>query len=316
MLATLTEPRNEKGYSYEIKWDGYRAVAMMQPSHTELLSRNHKSFNEKFYPVYEAIQSWGVHAVVDGEIVALDKKGQPDFGTLQNWRSEKDGELVYYVFDILWWNGYNLTHVPLAERRKLLVQCLPKKNNIIRLSETFNAEALELLKAVSQMGMEGIMAKKDDSLYAPGNRSHEWLKMKTGIRHEVVIGGYTQNEGTSKSFSSLLVGVYKRGKLHYTGKVGTGFSETDQKDLLRQMKPLIRKTSPFAEPVDFNKVSRFRPEPLHAKAFWLKPILVGEVAYTEMTADGVMRHPAFKGLRQDKEAKKVLEEKAWKAPRK
>ena len=265
MLATLTEPRNEKGYSYEIKWDGYRAIAMMQPSRTELLSRNHKSFNEKFYPVYEAIQAWDVHAVVDGEIVALNKKGQPDFGTLQNWRSENDGELVYYVFDIMWWNGYNLTYVLLVERRKLLRQCLPKKNNIIRLSETFDTQALDLLKAVSKMGMEGIMAKKDDSLYLPGYRSHDWLKMKTGIRHEVVIGGYTQNDGSSKSFSSLLVGVYKRGKLHYTGKVGTGFSETDQKEMLRKMKPLIRKTSPFAEPVDFNKTSRFRPEPSSEK---------------------------------------------------
>jgi len=316
MLATLTEPRNEQGYIYEIKWDGYRAVTMMHSSKLKLLSRNNKSYQEKFYPVYEALQHWDADVIIDGEIVALDNKGQPDFESLQNWKSESNGELVYYVFDIVWWKGYNLTHVPLIERRKLLAQVLPKKNKVIRLSESFDANALDLLKEVSKIGMEGIMAKQEDSLYVPGYRSHDWLKMKTGKRHEVVIGGYTQNEGTSKSFSALLVGVYKRGKLHYTGKIGTGFTEQMQKDMLRQMKPLIRKSSPFAEPVDFNKTSRFRPEPLHAKAFWLKPELVGEVAYTEMTTDGVMRHPSFKGLRQDKDAKKVEEEKVWKEPKK
>jgi len=316
MLATLTTPRNEEGYLYEIKWDGYRAVAMMNGNHIELVSRNNKSFNEKFPPVYDAISHWDIQAIVDGEIVALNEKGKPDFGRLQNWRSEENGELVYYVFDMMWWNGYDLTKLPLTERREILMNVLPKKNAVIRLSESFDSTATELLKVVSKAGMEGIMAKKLDSEYVQGYRSHEWLKMKTGIRHEVVIGGYTQNEGTSKTFSALLVGVYKNGKLHYTGKVGTGFTVQLQKDILKQMKPLIRKTSPFAEEVDYNKPSRFRPGPINATVQWLKPELVGEVAYTEMTADGVMRHPSFKGLRQDKAAKNVSEEKVWKPSKK
>jgi bifunctional non-homologous end joining protein LigD len=311
MLATLTTPRDIEGYLFEIKWDGYRSIAMMNGKQIDLLSRNIKSFNEKFPPVFEAIKSWNIPAIVDGEIVALNEKGKPDFGRLQNWRSEANGELVYYVFDIMWWNGYDLTKLPLTDRRKILEQVLPSENNVIRLSETFDATATELLKVVSKAGMEGIMAKREDSIYSPGDRGHDWLKMKTGIRHEVVIGGYTQNEGTSKTFSALLVGVYKNGKLHYTGKVGTGFTMQSQKDLLRKMKPLVRKTSPFAEIVDYNKPSRFRPGPINATVQWLKPELVGEVAYTEMTSDGVMRHPSFKGLRQDKEADKVMEEKVW-----
>lgn len=316
MLATLTTPRDEAGFLYEIKWDGYRAVSMMNGKNTGLVSRNNKSFNEKFPPIYNAIVNWDIKAIVDGEIVALNEQGKPDFGRLQNWRSEENGELVYYVFDIMWWNGYDLTKLPLTARRNILTELLPRDHAVIRLSESFDTTATELLKVVSEAGMEGIMAKKLDSEYAPGYRSHEWLKMKTGIRHEVVIGGYTQNEGTSKTFSALLVGMYIKGKLHYTGKVGTGFTVQSQKEILKKMKPLIRKTSPFAEEVDYNKPSRFRPGPVNATVQWLKPKLVGEVAYTEMTADGVMRHPSFKGLRQDKDAKTVTEEKVWKPARK
>src|SRR4030095_1015924 len=118
MLATLVDPFDEKGWQYEIKWDGYRAIAMMNKNKFELISRNNKSFNEKFYPVYESIKEWGIQAIVDGEIVVLDDHGKPDFGSLQNWRSEADGQILYYVFDMMWLDGYSLTHVPLTERRK------------------------------------------------------------------------------------------------------------------------------------------------------------------------------------------------------
>jgi len=310
MLATLVEPVDQEGWLYEIKWDGYRAVAMMNKSKINLVSRNSKSFNEKFYPVYNAIREWGIHAVVDGEVVVLNDKGIPDFGSLQNWRSESDGDLVYYVFDLVWLNGNDLSKVPLEERRKMLEQLLPKDNDIIRMSDTFDSSASALLKAISKMNMEGIMAKKADSLYYPGLRTKEWLKMKSNLRHEVVIGGFTQNQGSGKPFSSLLVGVFKNGELHYTGKIGTGFSESLQKEMMQQFKPLIRKTNPFAEEVDVNKPSRFQRGPLNASVTWLKPSLVCEVSYTETTADGVMRHPSFEGMREDKKAKDVQEEKA------
>ena len=310
MLATLTNPFDKEGWWYEIKWDGYRAVGMMQKKSINLISRNQKSFNEKFYPVFDAVKAWGIQAVVDGEIVVLDDKGKPNFNALQNWRSEADGELLYYLFDIAWYDGYDLTQVPIEERREFLSSIMPADIPLIRMSETFDTTASDLLKAVAKMGLEGIMAKKKGSLYYPGARTKEWLKIKSNQRHEVVIGGYTQNEGTSKTFSSILVGVYEKGVLHYTGKVGTGFSDTLQKEMMRQFKPLIRKTSPFEESIDVNKPSRFRPNPPNATVTWLKPELVCEVSYAEMTADGVMRHPSFEGMREDKKAKDVHAEKA------
>ncbi|MDQ3015465.1 MAG: DNA ligase D [Bacteroidota bacterium] len=308
MLATLSEPFDEGGWLYEIKWDGYRAVAMIQGNSTELISRNQKSFNEKFYPVFVAVKDWNVKAIVDGEIVVLDENGKPDFGGLQNWRSEIDGELAYYLFDIMWYEGYDLTQVPLHERRTFLKKVLPDHSPIIRISGSFDSSASELLKAVAKMGLEGIMAKRAESLYYPNVRTKEWLKMKANLRHEVVIGGYTQNEGTSKTFSSLLVGVFEKGKLHYIGKIGTGFSQQLQREMMHKFKSLERKTNPFVEIIDVNKPSRFRHNPPHATVTWLKPDLVCEVSYTEMTSDGVMRHPSFEGMREDKNAKDVAAE--------
>ncbi len=308
MLATLTDPFDQEGWLYEIKWDGYRAVALMDKNKFELFSRNTKSFNEKFYPVYNAVKQWGIHAVVDGEIVVLDDHGKPDFGSLQNWRSESDGELIFYVFDLMWLDGLNLTGIPLVERRKLLQQLLPGKGSIIRMSEAFNSTASDLLAAVAEMGLEGIMAKKLDSLYYPGVRTKEWVKIKSNKRHEVVIGGFTQNDGSSKTFSSLLVGVYANDGLHYTGKIGTGFSDSLQKEMMQKFKARIRKVNPFTETIDVNKPSRFRPNPPNASVTWLKPDLVCEVSYTELTTDGIMRHPSFEGMREDKKALDVHQE--------
>jgi bifunctional non-homologous end joining protein LigD len=311
MLATLTDkPFDEPGWLFEIKWDGYRALAFCNKDRVELLSRNQKSFNEKFYPIYEAVRQWGIHAVVDGEIAALTKKGAATFSGLQNWRSEADGDLYYYVFDILWLNGYDLTGLPLLQRREILRQHLPQQEGLIRMSESFDTTAAELLNAAAAMGLEGIIAKKADSIYHPGDRTRDWLKIKSNKRHEVVIGGYTRNEGSSKTFSSLLVGVFENGKLEYTGKIGTGFSDTLQKELLAKFKPLVVKKCPFTTVPDINKPSRFRPNPPKATATWLKPKLVCEVSYAEITEDGVMRHPSFEGMREDKKAKEVNRETA------
>ncbi|GGH79572.1 bifunctional non-homologous end joining protein LigD [Filimonas zeae] len=311
MLATLVEkPFDEEGWLYEIKWDGYRAVAMMHKGQAELLSRNNKSFNDKFYPVYQAIQQWGIDAIVDGEIVVANKEGVSNFSSLQNWRSEADGDLYYYVFDILWLNGKDVTGLPLQQRRQLLKSVLPKEESLIRMSENFDATATEFLEAAAKMGLEGVIAKKADSLYLPGERSREWLKIKTGKRHEVVIGGFTQNKGSSKLFSSLLVGVFENGKLQYTGKIGTGFTTAMQKEMMKLFQPLVTAKAPFTEIPDVNKPSRFRPDPPHATATWLKPQLVCEVSYTEITTDGVMRHPSFEGMREDKKARDVKREVA------
>src|SRR5687768_12889479 len=156
------------------------------------------------------------------------------------------------------------------------------------------------------MGLEGIMAKRLSSTYIPGDRTRDWLKIKTQTRQEVVIGGFTKNEGSSKPFSSLLVGVFEGDKLVYTGKIGTGFTGKLQTEMMQRFKPLITKDSPFDMVPDINKPSRFRPNPPMAAATWLKPKLVCEVSFREMTDDGVMRHPSFQGMREDKNAKDVV----------
>ena len=309
MLATLADKAfDAPGWLYEIKWDGYRAVAYMNKKGTELLSRNNKSFNEKFYPIYDALKKTELNAVLDGEVIVADDKGMANFSNLQNWRSEADGTLLFYVFDILWYDGYDLTQLPLTDRRTILKFVLPTSENIL-LSNDFDTSGIEFFEAADKMGLEGIMAKKADSLYTIGARTKDWLKIKTSLRHEVVIGGYTRNEGTVKSFSSLLVGVFEKGKLIYTGKIGTGFNDAMQRDMMKLFKPLITKSSPFDFVPDINKPSRFRPTPLKATATWLKPELVCEVAYTELTTDGIMRHPSFQGMRTDKPASSVTEEK-------
>jgi bifunctional non-homologous end joining protein LigD len=313
MLATLVDkPFDEPGWLYEIKWDGYRAIAMLNKGKVNLISRNNKSFNDKFYPVYEALKNWKINAVIDGEIAVLNKSGISDFGSLQNWRSEADGELIFYVFDILWLNGYNLEQLPLVRRREILQEHLPQ-DEMVRFSESFATSAADFLKSAMKLGMEGIIAKKADSIYVEGERTKEWLKIKANKRQEVVIGGYTENEGSGKLFSSLLVGVFDKGKLNYIGKIGTGFNNRTQKEIMDKMKKLVVKKAPFAEVPDVNKPSRFRPNPPKAEVTWVKPELVCEVSYAEITSDGVMRHPSFEGMRIDKKAKEVAKEKAVKA---
>ena len=309
MLATLVDkPFDEDGWLYEIKWDGYRATTYIDNGSVEMKSRNNKSFNEKFYPLYEALQKWKIRGVVDGEIVVINKRGIPDFGALQSWRSEADGELMYYIFDLLWLDGKDLMQLPLFERRKKIKKIMPPLDNI-RMSESFEAGASEFFEVAKKLQLEGIIAKKADSKYYPGERSKEWLKIKTGKSQEVVIGGFTHNEGSKKMFSSLLVGIPEKNSLQYTGKIGTGFSFKLQEDLMAKFKPLITKDCPFSNKPDVNKPSRFRPNPPQAKATWLRPELTCEVSYLEMTSDGVMRHPSFKGMRDDKSPNEIVKEK-------
>ncbi|MFC1224197.1 DNA ligase D [Pedobacter sp. BG31] len=309
MLATLVnEPFDDPDWQYEVKWDGYRAMAFLNKGKVDLLSRNNKSFNEKFYPIYDLLSDWKLNAVLDGEILVLNDKGISNFGSLQNWRSEADGELVFYVFDILWYEGKNLMELPLYQRQAILNEVLPTNDDRIRLGKVFKASGVDFFDAAERMGLEGIIAKKTDSTYSTNYRSKEWLKIKVHKRQEVVIAGFTKNADTSKSFSSLLLGVYEQGKLQYVGKVGTGFSDKLQKSMMEQFKPIIVDKSPFESIPDVNKPSRFRPNPPKAKATWLKPELVCEVAFAEVTDDGVFRHPSFQGMREDKKAKDVVRE--------
>jgi bifunctional non-homologous end joining protein LigD len=309
MLTTLVDkPFDDKGWLFEVKWDGYRAIAIMNGKSVSLQSRNDKSFNDKFYPIYQSLVKWNRRTVLDGEIVVINQRGVSNFGALQNWRSEADGELVLYLFDVLWIDDHDLRQLPLKKRRKILETMAPKADNI-RISQGFESSGVHLFDEIKKLGLEGIIAKKQDSEYHENERSADWLKIKTQKRQEVVIGGYTLNEGSTKLFSSLLVGLFENEKLVYTGKVGTGFNQKTQEGLLRQFRPYITKTVPFTSVPDINKPSRFRPHPPEAKAVWLKPKLVCEVSFTEMTSDGVMRHPSFEGIRTDKKTTDIVFEK-------
>lgn len=309
MLATLTDqPFDNDEWLYEVKWDGYRAVSFLKGGQVDIKSRNDKSFNEKFYPICDELKSMELDVILDGEIVVVGADGHANFGALQNWHSEADGDLLYYVFDILWYQGKDLKNLTLSERKGILQELLPESERI-KLSTPFYTSGIKFLESAKKMGLEGIMAKRKDSLYHSHTRTKDWLKIKANQRQEVVIGGFTKNEGSSKAFSSLLVGVYQGKELIYTGKVGTGFSDKLQQELLGKFKKLTRKTSPFSTKPDVNKASRFRPDPPHADVTWLRPDLICEVSFTEMTADAVMRHPSFLGLREDKDPKSIVLEK-------
>lgn len=309
MLATLVDrPFEKANWVFEVKWDGYRALAFCNRGKVELKSRNEKSFNERFYPVINALKAWNINAIVDGEIVVIGENGISSFGALQNWRSEADGELLFYVFDIIWYEGRDLTMLPFTERRIVLESIIPE-TGLIRLSAYFETSGIEFFKAAKELGLEGVIAKHTDGLYHPGKRTNDWLKIKASRGQEVVIGGFTVNEDTSKIFSALLVGVYEEKELVYVGKVGTGFNRKTQQEMMKLFRPLTTGKPPFSILPDVNKPSRFRPDPPHARVTWLKPKLVCEVSFTEMTGDGVMRHPSFKGMRTDKKAGEVKMEK-------
>jgi len=306
MKATLVdEPFDDPDWLYEVKWDGYRAIATINKGEAELISRNNLPF-DKYYPIAKLLKSWKISAVIDGEILVLNDKGISDFGALQNWRSEADGNLVYYVFDILWYDGKNLMGLPLIQRQAILKEILPADDDSVRQSKVFEANGIDFFNAAERIGLEGIIAKKADSVYTSDLRSKEWLKIKVHRRQEVIIAGFTKNEGTGKSFSALILGVYDKGELQYVGKVGTGFSDKLQKELMGQFKPLIIDKSPFKFVPDVDKPSRFRPKRLGAKPTWLKPELVCEVAFAEVTSDGIFRQASFKGMRTDKNAKDVI----------
>lgn len=310
MKATLVdEAFDDPDWLYEVKWDGYRAVGFVDNGNASLISRNNLPF-DKYYPIVNLLKEWKVRAVIDGELVVLNDKGVSDFGALQNWRSEADGELVYYVFDILWYEGKNLMGLPLRDRLNILKDVLPTTDDRLRQSKVFEANGTEFFHAAEKIGLEGIIAKKATSVYTSDLRSREWLKIKAHRRQEVIITGFTKNEGTSKSFSALTMGVYDDGKLRYVGKVGTGFNDKLQKEMMEKFKPLITKQSPFDVEPDVDKPSRFRPVRMGAKPTWLKPELVGEVAFAEVTSEGVFRQASFKGLRTDKQAKDVVLETA------
>ena len=299
MKATLVDaPFDDPGWIYEIKWDGYRAIGKVENGKAELISRNNLPFDQ-FGPVVDELESWKMNVILDGEVVVLNEQGTSDFGALQNWRNSKNAKLSYFVFDILWYEGRNLMGLPLSQRRAILTSILPAGSDLIKPSHAFEANGIEFFEVAKKMKLEGIIAKRADSLYAADARSHQWLKIKAKRRQEVVIAGYTTKEGSVNRFSSLILGVYdSRGTLRYIGKVGTGFTQQKQAEIFAQLKPLVSKSRPFTEPPNERSTGE--------TTTWLRPDLVCEVEFAEFTVDGKVRQASFKGMRIDKNPKDVI----------
>jgi bifunctional non-homologous end joining protein LigD len=297
MLCTLVdEPFDRKGWLFEVKWDGYRAIGTKHDDDIQLYSRNDNDFRDHYPPVVEALRTLKHDVILDGEIMVMDKDGIPHFELLQNWRRDPIGHLYYYVFDILWCDVHDLREMPLIERKKVLQSVIPA-NSIIRYSDHIETKGI-LFNEMKKKGLEGIVAKKADSPYRENNRGAAWLKVKTQLRQEVVIGGFTEPRGGRKYLGALIVGVYDKDELVYVGHSGGGIPDSQRKLLREKLDRMQRKSSPFADP----------PKP-NAPVHWVRPELVTEMSFSEWTDDERMRHPVFEGLRPDKDPRKIHREK-------
>jgi bifunctional non-homologous end joining protein LigD len=297
MLATLVrEPFDHPDWLFEVKWDGYRAIAELRGGEVSLYSRNLLPLNEKFFPVVEALRKFGFEAVLDGEIVVVDDQGQPNFELLQNYRKTGNGHLLYYVFDLLHFQGHDLTGLPLLSRKELLKKILPPSPKI-RFSDHVLNDGVLFFRAVKEKGLEGIIAKHGQSTYQIGSRSRQWLKVKTQLTQEGVIAGFTAPRGGRKHFGTLVLGAYEGDELTGIGHAGGGFGAKQLAEIRARLEPLILEACPF----------KIRPE-TGPSVTWVRPELVCEVAFHGWTADRVMRQPSFLRLREDKAAREVVRE--------
>ncbi len=304
MLAALAdEPFDDKNWLFEIKWDGYRAIAEIKNGKVNLYSRNNSSFNKKYPSVVASLESIDKEMILDGEIVALNQEGKADFHSLQNFSRTAKGSLVYYAFDIPYYEGKDLTNLPLLNRKEILKNILPELSNV-RYNDHVLKDGQAFYKLAKENKLEGIIAKNIHSKYLKNKRSKDWLKLKIKKRQGAIIGGYTKPKGSRNYFGALVLGVYnENNELEYIGHTGGGFTEEDLKNFHTKMKPYERKTSPFKK----------KPE-TNTPAVWLDPELLCEVEFSEWTDEGLMRHPVFIGLREDKKPENVKKEISGKNP--
>jgi len=299
MLATLVDPgpwlaRGHRDWIYERKLDGLRCVAVRNGGDVELWSRNHKSFNTRFPALAGALAELPVdNFTVDGELVAFDGNDFLGFGALQEHGSKVD--VVYGIFDVLHLHGRDTRSLPLNERKKLLGTLLVPSPHLHPL-EALSDDPGALLPAACAQGWEGLVAKRPDGPYEAG-RSTDWCKLKCTASQELVVGGWTDPHGARSGFGALLVGYYEGDQLRYAGKVGTGFSVETIAGLSGRLSRFARDGSPFADSVAERGVH------------WVEPALVANIAFTEWTRDGRLRHPRFEGLRPDKDPATVVRER-------
>ena len=305
MLATLTGQRfDDHGWAFGRKLDGVRCIAYCKGDKIRLMSRTRHEENASFPEIADALlKERSADFIVDGEVVALDEHGntrfqllQPRMGLQDPAEARRTGVIVYYyIFDILYYEGYELTQVPLIERKRILEKAITY-GDTIRFVEDRIGGGIAYLKEACEKGWEGLIAKRADGPYVHG-RSDEWLKFKCVQNQEMVIGGYTEPSGRRIEFGALLLGYYKGGKLMYAGKVGTGFDEPTLRHLMSLFKPLERSTSPFSAEVR-----------LRDHVHWLEPGLVAQIAFEEWTREGKLRQPRYEGLRYDKAPRDVIRE--------
>jgi len=300
MLATLAdEPFDHPDWVFESKFDGWRALAHVDANSLHLISRNRHSLDDMFPELLGRDSLKAKSCLIDGEIVALDGRGMPRFQLLQNRLKGKSGNgagsIVYYAFDLLHLDGQDLTGCSLLERKALLKRILPE-GGAWRYSEHFARDGKEIFRKTVKLGLEGVVAKRSDSTYRSG-RSDDWLKIKSKLRQEVVIGGYTEPRRSRILFGSLVAGLYSGGEFRFAGHVGGGFNAKLLKEVYGFMRPLETSKCPFAEVPKTNE-----------KVQWIRPKLVAEVEFAEWTEDGRMRQPIFMGLRPDKDPKACMRE--------
>ena len=303
-LATLVdEPPSGPGWIYEVKFDGYRVLARIDGDDIRLFTRNGNNWTPRLKALRDELATLGVESAwIDGEIAVLDGKGVPSFQLLQGaFDSSRTRDIVFFAFDLPYFGGYDLRRVPCVERRARLARVFEgNPSPHLRFSEHFETDPVPLLKGACEQGLEGLIGKRADSPYV-SSRSAAWVKLKCTKRQEFVIVGFTDPKGSRSGFGSLLLAVNEGGKLRYAGSVGTGFNDA----LLRSLKEKLAALATERAPID--------PVPRGVKGHWVRPKLVAEVAFTEWTSDGRVRHPVFHGLRTDKEPEAITVEKAKKA---
>ena len=292
---------------WEIKFDGYRALAVKSGTGVALFSRRRKSLNSQFPYIVEALADLPAGTVVDGEVVAIDESGRPDFNLLQNFRAEAS-RIRYYIFDLLCWEDRDLTHVPMVERRALLKSLVVIPDKRIRIADYFEAAPKDLLSAVREQRLEGMIGKRKDSHYQPGKRSGAWIKHRVNRGQEFVIGGYFPGP---HGIDSLIVGYYDGEKLMYVARTRNGFVPASRRQVFSKLKHLVTPACPFVNLPETRR-SRFGEE-LNAekmkKAVWLRPEAVAQIEFLEWTDGDRLRHSKFAGLREDKDPRSVVKER-------
>ncbi|MCC2590543.1 DNA ligase D [Chryseobacterium sp. MFBS3-17] len=303
LCKTGNKPFDDPDWIFEIKWDGYRAVADLREDKVRLYSRNGLDFSQKFKKVTRALKLQEHEMVLDGEIVAYDEQGRPNFQWLQRIGDDPDLVLAFQVFDLLWLNGHDTTGLTLLQRKELLKEALVE-TEIIKYCDHITEKGKDFFAAADETGLEGIIAKSSESLYRENIRSSEWLKIKINKTDEALICGFTEPRGSRKKFGSLILGKYQDGDLVFCGHTGTGFSDRMLDELYEKMAPLIVTGSAF----------RITPK-TNGKATWVKPELVAEIKFTELTKDHIYRHPVFLRLRQDKDPAQINFDAAQEPPK-